>query len=329
MATRTVSKSRRQYQSGGAVPMRYVRPQLCKLVETAPTGERWVHETKFDGYRMQMHLRSGKAVFYSRNGLDWTHRFPEIVDACSTLSNAVIDGEVCGTDKEGLPSFSKLTDALSSKSTASLVYYVFDVLYGNDEDLTSYPLTTRKNVLKKLLKEIPKKHRNRVRYVDHHEGNGPALHQAACEMHLEGIVSKVKDAPYKPDDRSGIWTKAKCRPAQEFVVGGWKTDGARFRSLLLGAYRGGRFEYVGHAGTGFNQNNLPDLKKKLASLKTEERPFENSGEPKKARETRWAKPELVVEVEFATWTSDGLLRQVSFKGMREDKDPKKVVVERA
>jgi bifunctional non-homologous end joining protein LigD len=125
--------------------------------------------------------------------------------------SCILDGEVCGIDKDGLPSFSGLTDALSGKSTAGLVYYVFDILFGNDEDLTRHPLTTRKAILKTVLRKLAKKQRERVRYVDHHAGDGLALYQAACEMKLEGIVSKVKDAAYKPDDRSGIWTKAKCR----------------------------------------------------------------------------------------------------------------------
>jgi bifunctional non-homologous end joining protein LigD len=324
-AKRRASSSHRQYQSGSTLG--YVPPQLCKLVEEPPSGDGWVHETKFDGYRMQMHVRSGKATFFSRRGLDWTHRFPEIAKACEALDDCIIDGEACGIDSNGLPSFSKLTDALSAKDTTGLVYFVFDCLWGKDEDLRSYPLSTRKKVLTEVLRKVKRSDRRRIHYSDHHAGDGRTLYKAACRMKLEGIVSKRIDAPYKSDDRSGIWQKAKCRPAQEVVVGGWKTQGARFRSLLLGAWQDGRFIYIGHAGTGFNSRNLPRLQKLLAERASNRRPFENSGEPKAGRDTHWIEPTLVVEVAFATWTSDRLLRQVSFKGVREDKDARSIKIE--
>lgn len=322
------TSSRRQYRSG--VPVAgYIRPQLCKLVSEPPRGERWVHEIKLDGYRMQMHIRGGKTIFYSRNGVDWTHRFPEIAKACEALDDCVIDGEVCAIDKDGLPTanaFSLLTDALSAKKTAGLVFFVFDMMKGNSEDLTSYPLSTRKAVLKTAIKKLKRGDGQRLRFVDHQKSGGAAMLDAACRMGLEGIVSKVIDAPYRPDER-GTWTKAKCRPAQELVVGGWTTTGAKFSSLLAGAYRGGRFVYVGHVGTGFNARNLPHLQDLLAALASKTRPFENTGEPKPSRDHHWVKPTLVIETEIGSWTSSGKIRQASFKGVREDKAAKDVVVE--
>ena len=152
------------------------------------------------------------------------------------------------------------------------------------------------------------------------------MHEAACKMGLEGIVSKRSDAPYQPDDRSGIWCKAKCRASQELVVGGWKTTGSAFRSLIVGAYRGGKFVYVGTVGTGFNSRNLPQLVTALEARASSKRPFENSGKPKASRDVHWIEPTLAIEAEIASWTSDGMVRQASFEGIREDKSAKSVVV---
>ncbi len=322
---KTRTSSRRQYRPD--FPSGFVRPQLCELVKSPPMGDNWVHEAKLDGYRMQMHVRNGKSTFYSRKGLDWTHRFPEIARACEALGNAILDGEVCAVGKDGLPTFAGLTDALSAKRTGGLVYYVFDLLAADAENLMSYPLPTRKTALKKLIKKLKRADRDRVVYVDHHQGDGKAMHEAACKMKLEGIVSKRIDAPYQPNDRSGIWCKAKCRPSQELVVGGWKTTGTAFRSLIVGAYRGGQFVHAGSVGTGFNSRNLPKLIAALKARASSKRPFENAGDPRSARDVHWIEPTLVIEAEIASWTSDNLVRQASYKGLREDKNAKDVVVE--
>ena len=306
----------------------YIKPQLCELVKAPPSGDGWVHEAKLDGYRTQLHVRKGKPVLFSRNGLDWTHRFPEIAKASERLDPCVIDGEVCAVDGEGLPSFAGLTDALTAKSTGGLVFYVFDMMFGNGENLMSYPLLTRKKVLKSALGKLKGADRKRFSFVDHHKGDGAAMLKAACEMKLEGIISKRIDASYKPDDRSGIWTKAKCRLSQELVVGGWKMTGAAFRSLTVGAYQGDKFVHVGTVGTGYNARNLPDLMKALKARASSTSPFDLSRDPKALRDVHWVKPTLVIEAEIASWTSDGLVRQASFKGMREDKPAKKVVVEK-
>lgn len=310
-----------------AQPPGFIQPQLCLLVDAPPHGERWVHEAKLDGYRMQLHVRRGKTVFFSRRGLDWTHRFPEIAQAGQALDDGIIDGEVCAVDAKGLPSFAGLTDALSAKRTHELIYYVFDMIAGNGEMLRDKTLESRKKALAKAIRKLKRSDKNRFAYVDHHQGDGMAMYHAACKMNLEGIVSKRIDAPYTPNDRSGIWTKAKCRPSQELVVGGWKMSGPAFRSLVVGAYAGGKFVHVGTIGTGFNSRNLPALMTALKARETDTSPFEVVRDPKALRDVHWVKPTLVIEAEIASWTSDNFVRQASFKGLREDKKAKDVIVE--
>jgi bifunctional non-homologous end joining protein LigD len=322
----TKRPDKRKTRSGRALPG-FIQPELCLLVAAPPAGDRFVHEAKLDGYRMQLHVRSGKSVFYSRRGLDWTHRFPEIAHAGEALEDCIIDGEVCAVDAKGVPSFAGLTDALSAKQTHELVYFVFDMMAGNGELLMAATLETRKKALAKAMRKLKRSDKNRFAFVDHHQGDGMAMYKAACKMHLEGIVSKRIDAPYKPNDRSGIWTKAKCRPSQELVVGGWKMSGPAFRSLVVGAYSGGKFVHVGTVGTGYNSRNLPALMKALKARAADTSPFDVVNDPKALRDVHWVKPTLVIEAEIASWTSDNLVRQASFKGLREDKKAKDVVVE--
>ena len=305
----------------------FIPPELCLLVRAPPAGDRFVHEAKLDGYRMQLHVRGGKTVFYSRRGLDWTHRFPEIAQAGQALDDCIIDGEVCAVDGKGVSSFAGLTDALSAKRTHELVYFVFDMMAENGKSLIDAPLATRKKALAKAMRKLRRSDKNRFAFVDHHQGDGMAMYKAACKMQLEGIVSKRIDAPYKPNDRSGTWTKAKCRPSQELVVGGWKMSGPAFRSLVVGAYAGGKFVHVGTIGTGYNSRNLPELMKALKSREADTSPFDVVRDPKALRDVHWVKPTLVIEAEIASWTSDNLVRQASFKGLREDKQAKDVVIE--
>jgi len=319
------TRSRLQVRAG-AIPG-FIPPQLCALVDAPPEGKNWVHEAKLDGYRMQLHVRNGKATFYSRRGLDWTHRFPEIVASGARLESCIIDGEVCAVDSSGMPSFAGLTDALSAKRTGNLVYYVFDMMWHDGEDLTLVPLSLRKNALKKALKKLKRVDGERFAFVDHHAGDGAAMLRAACEMKLEGIVSKRIDAPYRSGDRAGIWTKAKCRPSQELVVGGWKTTGSAFRSLVVGAYVGGKLVHVGTVGTGFSQKKLPELMKALKAQETDTSPFDVVNDPKSLKGVHFVKPTLVIEAEIASWTRDNLVRQASYKGLREDKQAMDVVVE--
>jgi len=284
-----------------------------------------VHEIKFDGYRMQLRVHHGRAVMLTRKGLDWTHRYPEIAAEARALPDCVIDGEVVALDAGGISNFQSLQSALSEGRTGELVYFAFDLLYFAGRDLRGEPLTARKEQLEAMLQRHARK-LMRIQYVQHFVSSGKEMLEAACKMGLEGVISKRGDAPYR-SGRSEDWTKAKCRGGQEIVIGGWWGDSQNLRSLLAGAYRDGEFVYMGRVGTGFNAKSSADLLKKLKPLERPRPPFANAKDIPRARGIHWVEPKVVAEVEFGTITSAGILRQASYKGVREDKPAKSVVIE--
>ena len=225
----------------------FVPPQLCTLVERPPSGGEWVHEIKFDGYRVQLRVEAGKVALRTRKGLDWTAKFRAIAREAANLDNCLIDGEIVAHDENGAPDFAALQSALSEQKTDDLVLYAFDLLFDQSGDLQPEPLSERKGRLRELL------HKDGdgplIRYVEHFATGGDAVLRSACRLSLEGIVSKRLDAPYQ-SGRSTTWTKAKCRAGHEVVIGGWTTTNGRFRSLLVGVNRGGQFVYIGRVGTG-------------------------------------------------------------------------------
>jgi bifunctional non-homologous end joining protein LigD len=300
--------------------------ELATLVDRAPAGDAWVHEIKFDGYRMLSRLENGECVIVSRNGKEWTSTFPTIADAIARLpvKSAWIDGEIVVVDAQGRTSFQALQNVLSDGGAAKLVYYVFDLPYVDGYDLRDATLVERKRLLAKIVAGSAI-----LRYSDHVVGNGASFFAQACTLGVEGIVSKRADSRYVAT-RSRDWQKAKCSQRQEFVIGGFTNpQGSRtgFGALLLGVHDGDVLRYCGKVGTGFNEETLTTLTGRLEGLEIDKPPFVDPPTGAEGRRAHWVRPELVAEVSFTEWTRDGTLRHPSFQGLREDKAARDVVRE--
>ncbi|HYM02041.1 MAG TPA: DNA ligase D [Stellaceae bacterium] len=302
-------------------------PQLATQAAHAPPGEDWLHEIKFNGYRILAAIRRGAAKLVSRNGLDWTAKFPELAQALAELpvKDAVLDGEVVHIAKSGATSFAGLQDDLSAGRTAGLVYMAFDLLFLDGWDLSGSKLIDRKAALQALL---AKGGAPQLRYSDYHRGRGPEFFASACSFGLEGIVSKRADARYRPG-RGTQWLKIKCVNSEEFVVVGFTDpEGARsgFGALLVAYYTPkGKLVYAGRIGTGFSDKVLTGLRARLETL-AQKKPTVSLPEGLSPRGVHWVKPELVAAVSFAEWTGDDILRHATFLGLREDKPARDIVV---
>jgi bifunctional non-homologous end joining protein LigD len=308
----------------------FVEPCLATLADKAPDSANWIHEIKFDGYRLQARLSRGKAKLLTRKGLDWTRKFKGIADAVAELDadSALIDGELVVEGSDGVTSFSLLQEELKSGRQNRLVYYVFDLLYLDGRDLRSLPLDERKEALARLIKRAPKN--SPLRFSESIAGRGPVLLKHACQLGLEGIVSKLADAPYR-SGRGRDWIKTKCSSRQELVIAGFvpsTADAHAVGALVLGFHDKGKLVYAGRTGTGFTHQTARDLYKKLKALKRERTPFiAVPTEERGVRAPIWVEPKLVAEVDFHGWTHGGRVRQASYQGLREDKAAADVVRE--
>ncbi|MGH7131090.1 MAG: DNA ligase D [Phycisphaerales bacterium] len=306
-----------------------LHPQLATLVESPPKGPDWVHEVKFDGYRLLAFKRGERARLITRNGLDWTHRFQSIADEVANLDvdSAILDGEVVALDEHGTPRFQQLQNAGKPGSPARLACFFFDLPYCDGFDLTHTRLLDRRSLLKQLLADTPSE---TLRYSEHFTEPGSDLLQLVCSRNLEGIISKRAGAPYQ-QRRTRDWVKSKCSLSQEMVIGGYtppKRSRAGFGSLLLGCHdRHGRLVYRGRVGAGFDERTLRSLHSRFRKLERQASPFGTPPPRDVSAGVRWVEPQVVIEATFHELTHDGRVRQGVFRGIREDKPASEVVCE--
>ena len=306
---------------------KFIAPQLATLAKSAPTGHRWVHEIKLDGYRIQARIdrKKSKVQLLTRTGLDWTHRMKPIADAVLGLpvESALIDGEVVVLAADGTSSFADLQAAFQDGAKHSLTYFAFDLLHLDGRNLRNLPLVERKRILEHIVANSDVD--DSIRLSAHIIGDAEQIFRKACELGTEGIVSKLAAARYG-SGRGSSWVKIKCHHEQELVIGGFTLPSNGIHgvgALLLGYYRAGSLVYAGRTGTGFTQKTHRMMRDRLDKLRSAKSPFAKL--PVGAgRGAQWVKPDLVAQVSFSTWTADNLVRQAAFKGLREDKPAKTV-----
>jgi bifunctional non-homologous end joining protein LigD len=310
----------------GRLPAK-ISPQLATLVEEPPPGKGWISEIKFDGYRMVARIDNGKVKIYSRNGNVWTAKLPTIAKSLARLKvkHAWLDGEIVVLDDEGKSNFSKLKDALSGEDQRNIFFFAFDILYLDGYNTVGCSQVDRKRLLESVLGDSPPPF---LRYSDHMAEAPEAIQQRACQMHLEGIIVKQAEAPYR-QARTRSWLKLKCVQREEFVVIGY-TDpqGTRtgFGALHLGYYdKDGELHYAGGVGTGFNTKKLVSMEKTLAKMTRRIPPAIWIHGEKPPSKMHWVRPEMVVETQFIDWTGAGSVRHAVFMGIRDDKPATDVV----
>ncbi len=332
-----ISKVKAKSKTGAAdvkkLIKKYPAVQLATLVDQPPQGKNWIHEVKFDGYRLLGFVSGGHVVLKTRNGLDWTEKFPAIAESLSRIeaTDAVIDMEAVITDEKGRTSFQSLQRAFREDETGRIIAYAFDLLHFDGKDLTGLGLLERKEKLATLLKKS--KNTSAVLYSEHISGDGEKMLENSCQMDLEGIISKDAGSKYSTG-RQRNWVKSKCTKRQEFIITGMmaaRSGGRDLGALYLGYYKGKKLAYAGKVGTGFTMKSAEDIANKLKKIKSSKSVFTREEmEDLPAQEYKkifWVKPHLLCEIEFTEWTDSEHIRHPSFQGLREDKGAKKVIHE--
>jgi bifunctional non-homologous end joining protein LigD len=286
----------------------FIEPALASTVERVPSGERWIHEIKFDGYRVQLHLANEAVTIYTRRGRDWTKRFKKVANDAWHIKagSAIIDGEVVVPAADGTTDFSVLQNELKGKSS-KIVLVAFDLLYLNGRDIRRLPLIQRKAELKKIISGTD------VQFSESFELEGREMFAHACKIGLEGVISKVRDSPYN-SARGNNWVKTTCRQRETLTIAGFALDEGKWDGVYLGRRKGDDLIYAGKVDHGFDKTSAADLRKRLEPLRRRTQPYAK----RIAHKGIWVEPKLLAEVEYHAKSAEGKVRHPFFKGLRED-----------
>jgi bifunctional non-homologous end joining protein LigD len=286
----------------------FVEPALASSIEKVPTGKRWLHEIKFDGYRVQLHVANQDIKVFTRNGHDWTKRFKKVADAAFLInaSSAIIDGEIVVPASDGTTDFSVLQNELRGKST-KIVMVAFDLLYLNGYDLRKLPLVERKSYLKKLIEKTD------IQFSKSFETDGQEMYRPACKVGLEGVVSKVRDGRYS-SGRGNDWVKKTCAQRETLTIAGFALDGGKWDGIYVGRRKGKDLICAGKVDHGFDKTTTAELRRRLTPLIRKTQPYSR----RIVHKAIWVEPKVMAEVEYRAKSVEGKVRHPFFKGLRDD-----------